>query len=257
MEMYLSEKSAVQVSHEVADVSLFSIGAVLSLTWKTFSKNLVVFLGLAVLIFALELVAEYGIYAQMPGISQGYLGFLQILTAMVVYQWLGGAAAYGVYQALKGNKAYLGESLLRGTARLVPLILLGIISSLGVFLGFILLVIPGVILMCIWAVDVPACVVERLGANESLLRSGKLTEGCRLKIFGLFSIVTIASTAVTITVTFLMPSAVAGSGILSYIPRLADLPIVAFSLVMYSVIYYELRRVKEGATIDTLANVFD
>lgn len=59
-------------------------------------------------------------------------------------------------------------------------------------LGFMLLLIPGLILMCLWSLVVPACVLERLGPLSSLSRSARLTKGYRWPVFGLILLTVIA-----------------------------------------------------------------
>ena len=239
----------------IVDTSLFTVSGVLSSTWRTLFKNPVVFFGLSVLTVALEFIVVSGVRTLMPGSGNRFLLFFQFFIEMLFGQWIGGAIAYGVYQTLKGNVASLWASLFHGMRRLVPLIFVGIIGALGIFLGFILFIIPGLILMCMWEVAIPACVVERLGASESLFRSESLTKGCRMKIFGLRLIVLIAAQIALRSIAFAMPS-VGLETLVNFQLFAASIP-WAFDSVMTAVIYYELRNVKEGVTVDSLANVFD
>ncbi|HEX7852383.1 MAG TPA: glycerophosphoryl diester phosphodiesterase membrane domain-containing protein [Sphingobium sp.] len=62
---------------------------------------------------------------------------------------------------------------------------INLLSSLGIVLGLILLIVPGVMLFTRWAVAVPAMMRENLGATEALGRSADLTKGARWMILGL------------------------------------------------------------------------
>ena len=240
-----------------SDASTFSIEIVLSRTWKVLFKNPIVFLGLTVLLFALIEIVRYGMHFLIPEIAQRYSEFLYIFIAMLLRQWIGGAIAYGVYQTLKGKGVSLADSLSHGMKRFAPLIFVGALEVLGISLGLKLFVIPAIFMVCIWIVAIPVCVVERLGAIKSLFRSMELTKGCWIKIFALyFLIVRITVQAVERSVAFVMPVEMEAT-ILSFIPRIASWIPEAFGLVMVAVIYFELRNIKEGIAVDSLANVFD
>ena len=91
---------------------------------------------------------------------------------------------YGAFQDMRGRRVDLGESLKVGLSRLLAIIGLAILMSLGIGFGFVLLIIPGLILITMWFVATPACVVERLGPFRSMGRSSQLTKGHRWKILG-------------------------------------------------------------------------
>ncbi|MCX6385732.1 MAG: hypothetical protein NTV40_03705, partial [Solirubrobacterales bacterium] len=81
--------------------------------------------------------------------------------------------------------ASIGTLLSAITPRLWPLFLLGIVVSLGVYIGLIFLVIPGVILLIIWSVAVQALIIEKCGVWSAINRSVALTRGNRLRILWL------------------------------------------------------------------------
>jgi hypothetical protein len=66
---------------------------------------------------------------------------------------------------------------------LVPLIGAGILSGLGIGIGFVLLVVPGLYLATIWAVIAPSIVVERRGIFDSFGRSRALVKGHGWEVF--------------------------------------------------------------------------
>jgi hydrogenase-4 membrane subunit HyfE len=177
--------------------------------------------------------------------------------------WIGGAFAYGVYQALNGKKASIGESLHHGMKHFIPLLFVAILSTLGIAFGFVALIIPGILLMCMWVVAVPACVAERLGAMDSLSRSSKLTSGVRWKVLGLMLIGMILMIAVVVIVAMLLPFSFRPGMTLMHMIIISQIPFFVaiipgtYFSVMISVIYFELRRIKEGVSADSLTDVFD
>ena len=54
--------------------------------------------------------------------------------------------------------------------------LTAILFGLGVWVGLLLFIIPGIMLMLRWSVAVPACVLEGTGPVASLGRSAALTQ---------------------------------------------------------------------------------
>ena len=73
-----------------------------------------------------------------------------------------------------------------GRRRLWPLLGINILTALGVALGLVLLIVPGVLLALAWCVAAAVVAEEQaLPAMESFRRSAELTRGSRLNIFGL------------------------------------------------------------------------
>lgn len=145
---------------------------------------------------------------------------------------------------------------------LLPLIALSILWAFGVMLGFVLLIVPGIILLMMWAVAVPALVVERQGVFSAFRRSAELTKGAKWKIFGLC--------LVLLVIYLLLSTAVSFVGLHAYTPT----PQGAFSIsnlvggivigtvfntlwgTIQPSLYVELRQWKEGDSADSLAKVF-
>ena len=243
--------------YKTADTSLFTVGGVLGITWRTLFNNPVVFFGLSIITIILGTLAEFILLTTIPDIRKETFEFCQQIINIVLGQWIGGAIAYGVYQTFMGRRALLGASLFYGLKRFVHLIFIGILCGIGVVLGTMLFVVPGLILMCMCYVSAPVCVVERLGAVDSITRSAQLTKGYRMKIFGLI-LVFIIIIFVATRIWFKLFLGTSTGQIINFI-LLQVIVLIPFALanIMPSVIYFELRRVKEGVAVDSLANVFD
>lgn len=96
---------------------------------------------------------------------------------------------------------------------LLPLIAVGILAGIGIGLGFLLLIVPGLILLTIWAVVAPVVVVERPGIIDAFRRSHDLVRGNGWQVFGV------------IIVAFLI-AAVAGFILNAIAVSIADGPII-------------------------------
>jgi hypothetical protein len=162
-----------------------SIGRVFQRAFSAISLNPVVILGLALVVGALpSLIVTYLLVQAgatsanplQPGFSMNRLmgaAFVSGVISMVIAALVQGALTRATVTASEGRRATFGESLSAG-------------------IGFILLVVPGVILLLMWAVAVPALVVERDGVMTAFARSAELTKGARWKIFGLFLVMLVA-----------------------------------------------------------------
>ena len=71
----------------------------------------------------------------------------------------------------------------------LPLIGAGLLAGLGIGFGFLLLVVPGLFLLTIWAVIAPAIVVEHRGVIEAFGRSRELVRGNGWQVFGVLFVV--------------------------------------------------------------------
>ena len=229
---------------------VFSIGGVLRHSVEVLMKNPTVFFGLALAASA-PLVLVGLMVAMVPGGS-----FISVGLGLFVGLVVQGALAYSVFQTMSGRNVTFGETLQRGLVRIVPVMITSVIAAVGTALGSMLFVIPGLILMCMWAVAVPACVVEKLDATASLRRSYELTKGNRLPIFGLVMLVGIISSILQSLVTMTM-GAVLGTVVALIASTLVGAIPQAFNAVLMPIIYFELRSAKEGISLENLANVFD
>jgi hypothetical protein len=136
-----------------------------------------------------------------------------------------------------------------------------------------LLIVPGLILMVIWSVAVPAKVVEKIGVFDAFTRSRDLTRGRRWPIFGLFVLYAIAAWDPERPVlAAFAPFALAKgrpngrddggfASSISVIQLVAD-PLIATITTLVSTaglatLYSELRGSREGVGPEALASVFD
>ena len=229
---------------------VFSIGSILSRTFSTLSGKPGVFFGLA----AISMVPTFFVGLMDP--TWVVLGFVGSCIDIIITLLIQGAMAYATYQVLSGDdEVTIGETVSAAMPHLLPLLGVAILTGIGISIGTLLLIIPGIILRCIWAVSVQACIVEDLGVLDSISRSAELTKYYRLQIFVLMFLVGILIVIfATLDVVLSIDGPSAGLSLIS--AALQTLP-TAFSGVMSAIIYYDLRAVKEGLDLDHLVKIFD
>lgn len=253
-----------------------SIGRVFQRAMAAISLNPVVILSLALLVGALPgIIINYGfvqlgVGAPRAALATGTISPLQFMSAtllssvvmLVVSALVQGALTRATVSANEGKRATFGESLSAGFRVILPLIGLSILWALGVGLGFILLIVPGIILLMMWAVAVPALVVERQGVFAAFSRSVELTKGSRWKIFGLSLVLLVIYWLLSVIVGIVglgmySPQNPAGFTVANMIGSIIVGTI--FNMLWGTIqpsLYAELRYSKEGDSMENLAEVF-
>ena len=251
----------------------FDMGRVVSRTFETIGRNAPAFLALAILavIPQLVLAAVLGVGTGMrpnqidPSKIFHMYGLMMVvgLASMIFSAILQAALVHGTISDLNGNKASFGDCLGTGIRTCLPVIGLTIVFSVAIFFGFILLIVPGVMLSIAWAVVVPVLVVEKTGVFATFGRSAELTKGHRWKIFGLYLAIAVLSMVLGFAILPLSSAmTTANEGLLAMAPVMAlqgvvKVVVATISAAGVAAVYYELRAAKEGIGPEQLASVFD
>jgi uncharacterized membrane protein len=237
----------------------FRIGPIFTRSWSIYAANFVAFTLVAIVI---------ALPHQLGGDAETVGGAVRSFVAAIVgviLEFVGQAVIlYGAFQAMRGRPVIIGDAVRRGFSRFLSIVGVSILVSLGVFVGLILFIIPGIILALRWSVALPACVVENLGPIAAMRRSADLTKGHRWQIFGLFVLIIVVA-----VIAFAVIGALVGMGLLAApetLGRLVLLGIVtviitaivtAYFNVVAAMIYHDLRVAKEGVGTEEIAAVFD
>ncbi len=115
--------------------------------------------------------------------------FLVVLVSWIVETIVGGMAVKVASDILESRSIDLSEAFDFTVGRLLSLLGAGIITGILIVIGLICLIVPGIILAIMFSLVVPAIVIERAGALESLSRSRRLVGGRWLKTFGLLLVI--------------------------------------------------------------------
>jgi hypothetical protein len=184
----------------------------------------------------------------------GYVLLAWILNSIAV-----AATTIIVSDAYLGRRTSAGEAFSRTGPLILNLIAISILSSLLIGLGFLFLVVPGIIVLCGLVLSSVVMVVESpRRARDAMSRSWELTRGFRGKILGLLFV-----TFVLLSVPGIAIGAIWGSVGLgmesggSLVPRvLGEVLQVVIYPYFYTVLtlaYYDLRVRKEGFDLEVLA----
>lgn len=207
-------------------------GAVVSRIFEIYRDQFGVLFPTAVLLYALQFVI-YLVLSAAAGIAL----VLLFWALSILYQ---GMVVELVQDIQDGRRDHSIGQLLRSVDQVFwPLVGVSILLALGVGIGFVLLIIPGLVLLVMWSVVAPVTVLERPGVFAAFARSRELVRGNGWNVFGVivlvFVIVFLVSIAAGIATSGLGS---VGRALVQWAVNSAIAPIAALSA---SVLYFELR----------------
>ena len=196
--------------------------------------------------------------------NSGSLVLLLLLVQIVtlIATFLATAAAYRlVADAYLGRPVDPSASLRFGLQRVGSVMWVSVLAGLGILVGLLLFIVPGVYLAVAWAVAIPVLLGENLRGSAALRRSRALVRGrwwqCTGVLFLSFLLAAIVAAVITLVV-----AAIAGStdndtviffdhGISTLI---ADTLVLPFQVAVTTVLYIDLRVRKEGFDVQLLTH---
>jgi hypothetical protein len=211
-------------------VQPISPGAVVARIWEIYRDQFPVLIGTALILFGLEFV----LLLLIPGAT---LALTILFFALgVLYQ---GIVVELVQDIQDGRRDHSIGDLIRSVEPVFwPLVAVSILFGLALAIGFILLIIPGLILMVIWSVVAPVTVLERPGVGAAFGRSRELVRGNGWQVFGVIVIVFLAVAVLSLAAGLAAASLGSlGRALVQWAVNSALAPITALSA---SVLYFEL-----------------
>ena len=171
---------------------------------------------------------------------------------------------YGTIAHWNAKPFSLSDCLAAGVSSIFHLVALAVLIVVGLIGGLLLFIVPGLILITMWFVAIPAVIVERKGVFGALSRSRELTNGYRWPIFGLYFAYFVLAFGFTFGVGALTGS---DPGNPSPATGLAPVPLIISTITimitqtinstLVASVYYELRQLKDGFGPEALASEFD
>jgi hypothetical protein len=220
-----------------ASAKRIAVGEVISETFSIYGQNLGALLGSAIVVFL--------VVGLVAGILQSAGGLILVLLAGALR--LAGQALYvgfvvKLVQDVRDGRRDLGVGDLFSAASpfILPLIGFGILFGIGVTIGFILLVVPGLILITFWSVGAPALVVEGIGPIDAFRRSWQLVRGDAWAVFGTLLVVLLIVIVIGVVLAAIanpIGNGEASTWIASIISTTITAPIFAIAV---TVLYYDL-----------------
>jgi hypothetical protein len=136
----------------------------------------------------------------------GWLGAIaSVFVALAGIFWLQGALVLAVEDVRDGRADLsLRETLARVRPRINTLGGAGILAALGIGIGLLLLIVPGLVLATWWAVLIPVIMLEGASIGEAFGRSRQLVRGNGWSVFRLIVLVVLITIGVGILIDLLL-----------------------------------------------------
>jgi hypothetical protein len=209
-------------------------GAVIRRVFEIYVDQAPVLMPAAAVVFVFTGILTAVLVTATPG-----LALVALLISLVATTLFTGMVVELVADVQDGRRdATVGQLLRAVTPVIGQLILVAIVAAVGVLIGFILIVIPGLILITIWSVAAPVVVLERPGVLAALARSRELVRGNGWQVFGVIFVVYIMVGILSFIIEVIAESAGSGVGIVvRVIVGVLTAPLTALAA---SVLYFEL-----------------
>jgi hypothetical protein len=186
------------------------------------------------------------LFALLLVVLLGWFGaFVGALIALAGVFWIQGALVIAIDDVRDGRvDLSIRETLNRVLPRLNTLTLAGLLAAVGITIGFLLLIVPGLILITLWLLIVPAMMLENRGVFESFGRSRQLVSGHGWSVFGVIVLTVLILIGVNIVLGIVQ--AAFDSRWLDLLLDIASQTVTApFLALAWTITYFELRAIKE------------
>jgi len=215
------------------------VGGVIRRVFQIYADQAGVLIGAAAVVFVV-----IGLVSALLVVIAPVLVILAFVVILVGTTLFTGMVVELVADVHGRRDATVGQLLQAATPVIGQLILVGILAGIGIAIGFILIIIPGLILITIWSVAAPVVVLERPGAVRALGRSRELVRGNGWQVFGVIVVLVIGVGIVAAVIEAIGDSGGTGVGIVVRI--IVQILTAPLSALAASVLYFELGGVATG-----------
>ena len=254
-----------------------STGELLDTTFSLYRSHFVLFVGLVAVPYLIILpfqvlsvtIQPTGFHFSLTSVGLLLAITLAVLVASAASQ---GATLIAVSHVYLGRPATVTGALSRIRGRVLGLSALNLVMGLGVMVGLVLLIVPGVIFAAMWSLAVPVAVLEDEPIFDAMSRSVRLTEGSRLRIllvYVLFIVITwIVSILFSLPVGVVTFMSMMRNGPNTVLPGWVQVFNIASSFVThclvgplmtiaFAVLYYDVRVRKEAFDLQLMMTALD
>ncbi|MGK7889876.1 MAG: DUF975 family protein [Leptolyngbyaceae cyanobacterium] len=158
-----------------------NISDVISESWQLLSKHYLVIAGTLIVYLVLYSLGPILIEI-LPEDASVLKSLINIVDLVFSYFLITGLYRFGL-NLVQERDASIGDLFSQSGSTLLRFILVSLLVGLIVFVGFILLIIPGIILSLKYSMVWQVVVDQRLGPLEAMAKSSVITSGNRFQLF--------------------------------------------------------------------------
>ena len=238
-----------------------SLGEVLDTAFGIYRQLFLPLLTVSILTQTVPLAIGLFVEASGGAVQQPALWALSMGLSLVLGSVGSAASTFLIAETYLGSTLPVGEAFLRSTPYMGRLIGTSLLTSLLMGVGFLFLVVPGIIVACGLLVTPAALVLEDIpGGTRAMGRSWELTKGERGKIFGALMVAVILLFIPGIAIGAFAVASTSGDMSETSLQVLAQLIVSILQILVYpffyaltTVLYYDMRVRKEGFDLEMLA----
>jgi hypothetical protein len=243
-------------------------GGLLDRAFRLYGANFSLILGIT----AAAYVPLYGVMLLMKagGVGSPGRGIAALVSeAVFIILWAGlalpiatGAGTYAISERYLGNDVTIGQALSRVLKSLWTLSVAQLAAALWVFIGFVLLVVPGILWSLSYSLVVPAVLIEDQKAAAGLRRSWELVKGNRGKVFAVLVVVSALQWLLgfgvgNLSKLVLDVESSSGSFLRSALKDVTTIFLTPLGIIADILLYYDFRIRKEGFDLEMLSRAFE
>jgi hypothetical protein len=214
-----------------------AVGDVIGETFSIYRDNVGPLLGSAIAVFVVVGLLA-GILQGVGGVTLGLLAAALRLAGHALYT---GFVVKLVQDVRDGRRdETVGELFSAAAPFILALIGFGVLFGIAVTIGFVLLIVPGLILITFWSVGAPAIVVEGIGPIEAFGRSWRLVRGNAWSVFGTLLVVLLIVIGIGIVLAAIA-TPIGDGEVATWIASIVSTTITApIFAIAVTVLYFEL-----------------
>ena len=186
---------------------------------------------------------------------------LNTLISVVIYGIVSAIIVQLAYDAKFGRGTNFGQYASAAISTLIPNVVQTLVITILASFALIALILPGIWVYGVFAVTVPALVIERVGFG-AMRRSAELTKEYRWPVIGTMIVIFIAGMVLNLipqAFTGLLLGSLGTGSIIIMTLLTAFLSTFTYGLIGIAValVYARLREIKDGVGMDNLSSVFE
>jgi hypothetical protein len=180
-----------------------------------------------------------GVLSTILRTAGGGAALLAAIISLVAGMLFTGMVVGLVADVRDGRRDSSPGQLLRAVAPVLgQLIVVGIVAGIGVVIGFIFIIVPGLMLLTMWSVAAPVVVMENPGGIRALGRSRELVKGSGWNVFAVILVLDILVIVVAGILEIAADSAGTGVGIV--VTVIVGVLTAPFPALASAVLYFDL-----------------
>jgi len=196
--------------------------------------------------FSFVVYAGVAILGAVLTLLLGWFGaLLAALISLIAFFWLQAALVKAIDDVRDGRADLsLGETFAQAGEHLGSVAVASILAGLGIVIGLILLIVPGLVLLTFWCLIIPVIVLEKRSAGEAFGRSRELVRGHGWGVFGVIVLMVLLLIGFQIVLSILLSPL--ADWLQSFVSNVVSGTLTApFEAVVLTLLYFRLRAAKE------------